>query len=113
MTTAESDILVVLTNLPDRRSALDLARTLVERRLAACVNVLAGAASVYRWRGAIETAEEVPLIIKTRAALFAELEAAIVENHPYELPEIVAVPVVRGLPGYLQWVVAETTAEAP
>jgi periplasmic divalent cation tolerance protein len=113
MTAAEGEILIVFTNLPDRESALRLAHTLVERRLAACVNVLAGASSLYRWRGEIETAEEVPLIIKTRAALFSELEAAIVENHPYELPEIVAVAVVRGLPGYLDWVAAETSGTAP
>ncbi len=110
MPDAAGDTLIVLTNLPDRASAMKLAQTLVEKRLAACVNVLAEASSVYRWRGKIETAQEVPLLIKTRSGLYSEVEAAIVDGHPYELPEIVAVPVVRGLPAYLEWVVVETSA---
>jgi len=103
------DVIVILTNLPDRDAALTLARGLVERRVAACVNVLAECASVYRWKGEVETAAEVPVLIKTRAARFDEVEAAIRELHPYELPEIVAVPVVRGLEEYLQWVSDETS----
>ncbi len=103
------DALVVLTNLPDRDAALRLARTLVERRLAACVNVLGGCTSIYRWKGEIETADEVPVFIKTRQALYGEVEAAIRSVHPYELPEIIAVSVVRGLAGYLAWVGSETT----
>ena len=105
--------LLVFTNLPDRESAVELARALVERRLAACVNVLGTATSVYRWREAVETAQEVPLLIKTRAQLYPAVEAAIRGLHPYELPEIIAVPVEHGLPQYLQWVQAETTAAAP
>ncbi len=104
----ENDTLLVFTNLPDRDAALGLARALVERRLAACVNVLAGCTSVYRWQGDVEEAAEVPVLLKTRAARYPELEAAIRELHPYELPEIVAVPVVRGLPEYLDWVAEET-----
>jgi periplasmic divalent cation tolerance protein len=96
--------LVVLTNLPDRDAAVKLAQELVERRLAACVNVLGECTSVYRWKGAVENAQEVPVLIKTRAALYEELEAAIVELHPYEVPEIIAVPVVRGFADYLEWV---------
>ena len=103
------DVIVVLTNLPDREAALKLARELVARRLAACVNVLAECTSVYRWKGAVENAAEVPVLIKTRAARYAEVEAAIRGLHPYELPEIVAVPVERGLEEYLQWVAGETT----
>jgi len=106
---APTDAVIVLTNLPDREAALKLAQALVEKRLAACVNVLAECTSVYRWKEAIETAQEVPLLIKTRAALYPEVEAAIRRHHPYELPEIVAVPMVRGFPGYLEWVTAETT----
>ena len=98
------ETLVVLTNMPDRGAALKLAQALVERRLAACVNVLAECTSVYRWKGGIENAQEVPLLIKTRAALYDELEAAISELHPYELPEIIAFPVARGFPAYLEWV---------
>jgi periplasmic divalent cation tolerance protein len=107
---APTDILLVVTHLPDHDAALALARTLVERRLAACVNVLGTAMSIYRWKGALETAPEVPLLIKTHAPLYARVEATIRELHPYELPEIIAVPVERGLPKYLEWVVSETSA---
>lgn len=112
MSQAGGDALIVLTNMPDRASALKLAQALVDQRLAACVNVLADALSVYRWQGKVETAPEVPLLIKTREALYSAVEAAIVAGHPYELPEVVAVRIVRGLPQYLGWVAAETsTAE--
>ena len=102
------EILLVLTNLPDAAAASRLARALVEQRLVACANVLAPCRSVYRWHGAIEEAEEVPLLLKTSAQRYAELEAAIKAHHPYELPEIIAVPLARGLPAYLDWVAAET-----
>lgn len=103
-----TDALLVLTNCPDEAQAARLAEVLVEQRLAACVNILAPCRSVYRWQAAIEHASEVPLLIKTTQARYAALEAAIREHHPYELPEIVAVSVVRGLPAYLDWVTAET-----
>ena len=103
------EVVVILTNLPDREAALRLARELVARRLAACVNVLAECRSIYRWKGEIENAGEVPVLIKTRAERYAEIEAAIRQLHPYELPEIVAVPVGRGLEEYLQWVADETS----
>jgi periplasmic divalent cation tolerance protein len=103
-----SEVLIVLTTLPDGAAAARLAQALVDRRLAACVNVLAECTSVYRWQGAVQTEREVPLLIKTRAVLYGELEAAIRELHPYELPEIVAVPVMRGHPGYLEWVMTQT-----
>ena len=103
--------MIVLTTTPDRGVAQNIARALIERRLAACVNILAGCESVYRWRGQIETASEVPLMIKTRAAIYDDVEAAIRSLHPYELPEIVAVSVERGLPAYLDWVSAETVTE--
>ena len=98
------ETLLVFTNLPDRDAAVKLAEALVGRRLAACVNVLSECTSIYRWQGAVENAREVPVLIKSRAALYDELEAAINELHPYEVPEIIAVPVVRGLPEYLAWV---------
>jgi periplasmic divalent cation tolerance protein len=101
------DILLVLTNLPDRESALRLASALIERRVAACVNVLAECSSVYRWQGKIETATEVPVLIKSTAAAYPALEQSIRALHPYELPEIIAVPLSGGLPAYLQWVAAE------
>ena len=100
--------LLVLTNLPDRPSAEALATALVEARLAACVSILAPCRSIYRWQNAVETADEVPLLIKTSAACYAALEAAIRARHPYELPEVIALPVTQGLPDYLAWVDAET-----
>ncbi len=105
---AGGEPLLVMTNLPDRDTAWKLAQALIEQRLAACVNLLAGCTSLYRWEGAIEHAEEVPVLIKTRAARYPEVEALIRSLHPYELPEIIAVPVVRGLPDYLDWVAEET-----
>lgn len=105
---ADSTALLVLTNLPDRAAAEKLADALVEKRVAACVNILAPCRSVYRWKDAVRRDEEHPVLIKTTAARYAELEQAIRAMHPYELPEIVAVPIERGLPEYLQWVAAET-----
>jgi periplasmic divalent cation tolerance protein len=102
------DSLLVVTNLPDRASADKLAALLIERRLAACVNILAPCSSVYRWQGKIQREEEHPLLIKTAQDRYAELEASIRANHPYELPEIIAVSIVHGLPAYLQWVESET-----
>ncbi len=102
------EVILVMTNLPDRASAQQMAQALIENRSAACINILAECASVYRWRGKMETASEVPLLIKTTRAAYPRLEACIRAHHPYELPEIVAVPVSDGLPGYLQWVTQET-----
>ena len=102
------DTLLVLTNLPDAASAERIARLLVEQRLAACVNILAPCTSVYRWQDNIETATEVPLLIKTSLLRYPALQAALTEAHPYELPEIIAVPIHKGLPAYLSWVGAET-----
>ena len=103
--------MIVITNVPSREVALDIARMLIERRLAACVNLLAECTSVYRWQGKLETAREIPLLIKTRADIYDEVEAAVRSLHPYELPEILAVPVERGLPDYLEWVNTETVTE--
>jgi len=102
--------ILVLTHLPDRDAALKLARALVTGRLAACVNVGAPVESMYHWRGQIETAQEVPVTIKTRAALYPRVEAAIRASHPFELPEIVAVPLNDGLRPYLDWLFDETVA---
>ena len=100
--------LLVFTNLPERAAAERLADALIARRLAACINILAPCRSVYRWQGAVQHEEEHPVLIKTTRAAYAELEAQIRAHHPYELPEIVAVPIERGLPAYLDWVAAET-----
>ena len=103
-----NDVLLVMTNLPDVASAAQLARQLVEARAAACVNQLAPVASTYRWRGKMETATEIPLLIKTTQTAYPQLEKLLRDNHPYELPEIVAVTVTAGLPAYLDWAVRET-----
>jgi len=100
--------LLVLTNLPDRAAAERLADLLIERQLAACVNILAPCRSVYRWKGAVQHDEEHPMLIKTTAQSYPALEQAVRAGHPYELPEIIAVPIERGLRGYLDWVAAET-----
>jgi periplasmic divalent cation tolerance protein len=102
--------LLVLTNLPDRAAAERLADDLVAKKLAACVNILAPCRSVYRWKGVVQHDEEHPMLIKTTSECYAALEQAIRAGHPYELPEIIAVPIERGLPAYLEWVAGETQA---
>ena len=105
------NILLVMTHLPDQATAKTLAAVLVEEQFAACVNILSPCHSVYRWKGAIEMADEVPLLIKTTEARYPALEEAIRARHPYEMPEIIAFPVVCGLPDYLAWVATETQTE--
>ncbi|HVL34684.1 MAG TPA: divalent-cation tolerance protein CutA [Burkholderiales bacterium] len=100
--------LLVLTNLPERGAAERIAEKLVRDKLAACVNILAPCRSVYPWKGAVQHDEEHPMLIKTTRERYPALEQALREGHPYELPEIIAVPVERGLPAYLEWVAAET-----
>lgn len=100
--------LLVLTNVPERAAAERLADMLVEQRLAACVSILAPCRSVYRWKGAVQRDEEYPILMKTTAERYPALEQALRAAHPYELPEIIAVPVARGLPAYLEWVAGET-----
>jgi periplasmic divalent cation tolerance protein len=102
------NVLIVLTNCPDADVADRLARTLVEQKLAACVNRLPAVNSVYRWQGSVERAVEVPLLIKSTRERLPEIQEAIRALHPYEVPEILAIPVVAGLPAYLRWVVDET-----
>ncbi len=97
------DHLLVLSTCPDNATAERLATMLVEQRLAACVNVLPGLTSVYRWQGEIQRDSEVLLLAKSRADRYPELESALVEHHPYELPEVVAVSLEQGLEGYLAW----------
>ncbi len=87
-----------------------LAQKLVDERLAACVNVLADCTSVYRWQEKIENASEVPVFIKTLAQHYPRVEQAVKAMHPYELPEIIAVPISYGLPAYMQWMAGETLA---
>jgi periplasmic divalent cation tolerance protein len=103
------EAILVITNLPDRAAAERLSKALIEQRLAACVNILAPCTSVYRWQDKVETAEEVPLLIKTLQVHYDKVEAVIRDFHPYELPEIICVPISGGLPAYLDWVAAETS----
>ena len=100
--------LLVITNAPDREVAGHIAQALVDKRLAACVNILGACTSVYRWQGAVERAEEIPMLIKTRSARYPEVEATIRDLHPYELPEVIAVPLAQGLPDYLEWLAEQT-----
>ncbi|HEX5064565.1 MAG TPA: divalent-cation tolerance protein CutA [Myxococcota bacterium] len=103
-----SDVVALLLTAPDEETGRRIARALVEERLAACVNVLPGVRSIYRWKGAVEEASEVMLVAKTRASRAAALAARVRALHPYELPEVLALPVTDGSQAYLRWVVAES-----
>lgn len=98
------DLLLCLTTCPDAASAHRITEALVEEQLAACVNVIPGLRSIYRWQGAVERADEHLLLIKTTRAAWPALQARLQELHPYELPELLAVETLDGLPAYLQWV---------
>ena len=102
------ETLLILTNCPDEESANAIALALVEAKLAACVNILPRVQSIYRWQGVVESTTEITLFIKSTATNYPALEAAICARHPYEVPEIIALPIQAGLPAYLNWVTAET-----
>lgn len=102
------DVLLVQTNCPDPTTAERIALALVQNGLAACANQLPPVTSTYRWRGAIETATEIPLLIKCTRDRYPHVEEAIRQIHPYDVPEIIAMPVVAGYGPYLRWVDAET-----
>lgn len=96
--------LVVLVTTPSREVGRDLGRTLLEQGLAACVNVVAGIESLYVWKGELCSDEEALLIIKTRQGVFDELDAAIRDIHPYDVPEVIALSVAAGSQDYLAWI---------
>jgi periplasmic divalent cation tolerance protein len=98
-----SERLLVLTTVARAEDAERIAEALVEERLAACVNVLPGVRSIYRWKGAVEREEERLLVVKTRADRFAALRDRVLALHPYEVPEVVAVAIEAGSPAYLRW----------
>lgn len=98
------DAVVVYVTAPDSDTAARIARSLVQERLAACGNIVPGLRSIYTWQGQVHDDAEVLLILKTRAERVADLAARVVALHPYDLPEVIALPVSAGLPGYLQWV---------
>lgn len=102
---------IVLTTLGDQQQAEKFAATLVERRLAACVNIIAPVRSIYRWKGKVERENEVLLIIKTTSEQASRLEAAFREMHPYELPERVELSVEGGSEAYLAWIAGEVQGE--
>lgn len=104
-----SEHLVVYVTAPEGPVASELARTLVQERLVACVNLVPGLRSLYRWEGAVHDDAEVLLICKTTSAGYGALERRLLELHPYDVPEIVALPIVRGSAAYLDWVTAETS----
>ncbi len=105
------DTLLILSTCPDKNCAEKIARNLVDKGLAACVNISPQVTSVYSWQGKTESAEEVLLLIKTSARRYAQVQQAVRSLHPYELPEIIAVPVTQGLPEYLDWVDQCTNTE--
>jgi periplasmic divalent cation tolerance protein len=105
-----TDKIMVFSSCGSAEEAEGLARKLVEERLAACVNVISGARSFYRWKGAIENAQEFLLVIKTSRDLFERLRTILETAHSYELPEVLALPVVAGSPAYLDWLEGELIA---
>ncbi len=107
----QTDALVVLTTLPESGDPLDLARMLVEERLAACVSVLAGMDSTYRWQGSVESARERQLIIKTTRQCLDPLQSRLRAMHPYEVPEFLVLDVSSGAQAYLRWLRESTAPE--
>lgn len=103
-----SDIVTVYATFADGDEASRIAKLVVEERLAACANILAPCTAIYRWQGAVEEAREVPALFKTRADLAPELIERIRELHSYDVPAAVAWPIAHALPGYANWLVAET-----
>jgi periplasmic divalent cation tolerance protein len=107
-----TDKIVVLTTCDSEKKAAQLARHLVEHRIAACVNILPKARSIYRWQGKIEDSGEWMLLIKSRRDLFAALRAEIQKLHTYEVPEVIAIPMVDGSEAYLGWLDGQLTTPA-
>ncbi|MBA3756466.1 MAG: divalent-cation tolerance protein CutA [Nitrosomonas sp.] len=102
------ELILIITNFPDKKGAVALAEALIDQHLVACVNILSPGTSVYRWQGNIESAEEIPVLIKTQRQHYERIEQLIKIMHPYELPEVITVPIMGGLPAYLQWIADET-----
>ena len=106
-----TDKIIVLTTCESSQDAQTIAETLVEKRLAACVNILPGLKSVYRWQGKVENATELLLLIKTRRGLFEQLSAELARIHSYEVPEVIALPLIDGAPAYLGWLEKELKSD--
>ena len=99
-----SNKILVFCTISSQKAANALAEAMVVEELAACVNILPSVRSVYRWQGAVETADEVLLVIKSRENLFESLRLRIIELHPYDVPEVIAVPILAGHGPYLEWI---------
>ncbi|MDP2901746.1 MAG: divalent-cation tolerance protein CutA [Methylovulum sp.] len=95
---------IIFCTCPNKDTAKKLAHLLVTKQLAACVNILPGITSVYSWEGQIESVQEYLLLIKSSKANYQTIETTLFKHHPYEVPEIIAVPIERGLPEYLDWI---------
>ena len=104
-----TDALVVLTTLPNADAAAELAKTVVGEKLAACANIVPGMRSIYRWEGKVQDENEVLVLLKARRDGFARLKSRILELHPYEVPEVIAVSIDQGHDAYLNWIVRETS----
>ncbi len=105
----DGDVMLILTTVPDAEAARRVADALVGERLAACVTVLGAARSTYRWQGAVESADELPLLVKTTAARWPALRERLRALHPYDVPEMLALRAADGWPAYLDWVRAQTS----
>ncbi len=103
------EVILIFSTAPDAETAKRIARILVEEKLAACVSLMPAVQSIYRWEGKVEEAIEISLMIKTKRSSFASLSDQIKAIHPYDVPELVALPVIDGLPAYLNWVRDETS----
>ena len=104
--------LIVFTTLPDSTAAVKMADYLIQTHLADCVHILSAGQSVYRWQGKLEHTEETTLLIKTTEEAYPRLQSVIRTNHPYDTPEILAIPVSHCLPEYLSWLTAETCVQS-
>lgn len=107
----QDSFLLIFSSCPDQQTADRIAQVLVAEKLAACVNIFPGVTSVYEWKGRIERDQECSLLIKSRRACYERLQSRLIELHPYELPELIAVPVTEGSSGYLKWVKQCTSCE--
>lgn len=105
----KNELVIVFCTVPDDATAEKLAKGLIEERLAACVNAISGVTSFYRWHGKLEADSEIQLVIKTSSGRFAELAAWITANHPYDVPEVVALPAAHVSEDYLAWAIEQTT----
>ena len=103
-----SDFNLLMITVPSEDAAATIARTLVEERLAACVNILPAVRSIYRWEGKVEDATEVLLLVKSRAVLFEELRTRVLSLHTYTVPEVIEFDLKRGHPAYLEWIFRNT-----